>query len=167
MVIGRLNLNKLYQELVISNIQKALKDYEAAENYNHPGLKGRAREIFVTNLLKPFLNPTFGICTGIVIDSNNNQSKQIDIIIYDKNVLPPSMLNDNEGIIPIESVLATIEVKTNLDSEELSNSIENARSIKFLKPKFKRTNIKNSPVYCIFAFKSNLTEKSEKKDLRN
>ena len=127
-------MNKLYRGAVLTNIHKAIKAAENAKSYDHRGLKGRAREIFVANLLEPYLYPTLGICTGIVIDSEDHQSKQIDVIIYDKQIVPPLLLTEAEGIIPYESVLATIEVKTKLTCTELKKSIKNAISVKQLKP---------------------------------
>ena len=129
-------MNKLYFRLVESRIKKALEDSKIAEEYDNQVLKGRAREIFISDLLKPFLSTNFEICTGHVIDSVNGHSRQIDIIIFDSRIIPPIMLTEGEGIIPYEAVLATIEVKTKLDAEKLKESIENARSIKTLAPNF-------------------------------
>ncbi len=158
-------MNELYRNRVISKVKSVLSESLVVNNYNNQALKGRAREIFISELLKPFLNPTIGICTGIVIDSDNNQSKQIDIILYDKNILPPSMLTEDEGIIPYESALVIIEVKSKLNRDEVQKSVQNARSIKLLQPFFveiKRSGeSKGSPACFIFAFDSDLKNKSE------
>ncbi len=150
-------MNQLYRGMIISNIRKALEESEVAKNYNNQVLKGRAREIFVTELLQPFLNPSMGICTGIIIDSKGNHSNQIDIIIYDKNIIPPSMLTAGEGIIPCESALATIEVKSNINSKELSKSVDNAFSIKYLNPEYYEIN-NNSSKKNIEVTSSNLSK---------
>jgi len=158
-------MNKLYREMVIAGIRRALAESKAADQYDNTVLKGRAREIFVAQLLRPYLNPTMGICTGIVIDPADGHSCQMDVIVFDKNVLPPSLLQEGEEIIPYESVLATIEVKTRLTSEELRNSIRNARSVKNLEPLFvelrQGEGVKSSPVCYVFAFTSDLAEKPE------
>ncbi len=163
-------MNKLYFRLVESRIKKALEDSKIAEEYDNQVLKGRAREIFISDLLKPFLSTNFNICTGHVIDSKNGHSRQIDIIVFDSRIIPPIMLTEGEGIIPYEGVLATIEVKTKLDAGELKKSIENARSIKTLIPNFqeilKKPIIKHSPVCFVFAFDSDLTQKEEMKRLK-
>lgn len=159
-------MNKLYFGMVESRVRKALEDSRIAEEYDNQVLKGRAREIFVSNLLRPFLSRNFEICTGHIIDSEDGHSKQIDIIIFDSRIIPPLMLTEGEGIIPYEGVLATIEVKSTLDAEELSKSIENARSIKTLKPNFQEilrgSESKHSPICYVFAFGSDLTQKDEK-----
>jgi len=163
-------MNTLYKEMVITNIKKALSESKAAGSYDNQVLKGRAREIFVSNLLRPFISPTIDICTGIVIDSANNHSKQIDVILFDKRIIPPFLLKEGEGIIPYESVLATVEVKSNLDRKEVAKSVQNARSIKTLEPFFAEINTsgvsKNSPACYIFSFSSDLKEKSEYERLK-
>ena len=164
------NMNKLYFKLVESQIKKALDDSKSAEEYDNQVLKGRAREIFISNLLRPFLSADYNICTGHVIDSKNGHSRQIDIIVFDSRIIPPIMLSEGEGIIPYEGVLATIEVKTKLDAGELNKSIENARSIKTLVPNFqeifKNRFIKHSPVCYVFAFDTDLKQKEELKRLK-
>ncbi len=173
-------MNKLYYGMVVSRIRKALEDSRVASNYDNQVLKGRAREIFVSDLLVPFLDKSYGVCTGIIIDSEERHSNQIDIIIYDTAVVPPVMLTEGEGVIPYEGVLATIEVKTSLNSEELAKGVKNARSVKaltfrpqeILSPLCKVCLDKNgpipfkqSPVCYIFAFKSNLAKGEESERL--
>jgi hypothetical protein len=162
-------MNELYLGLVASRVKKALEDSQVAEAYDNQVLKGRAREIFISDLLKPFLSKNFEICTGHIIDSRNGHSRQIDIIVFDSRIIPPIMLTEGEGVIPYEAVLATIEVKTTLNAEELDKSIENARSIKILNPNFqeilRNDKVKHSPVCYVFAFTSDLAEKDELKRL--
>jgi hypothetical protein len=173
-------MNKLYYDMVVSRIKKALEDSSVANDYDNQVLKGRAREIFLSDLLIPFLDKSFGICTGIIIDSDGNQSNQIDIIIYNTVIVPPILLKEGEGVIPYETVLATIEVKTRLNSNELKKGVHNAMSIKVLT--FRNQEIlsplckacldkigsipeKQSPVCYIFAFSSDLMNGSESERL--
>jgi hypothetical protein len=163
-------MNKLYRELMLSSIRKTLGDMKAVGSYRSSLLKGRAREIFVTNLLRPYLNPSMDICTGIATDSDGNHSDQIDIIVFDKGIVPPFLLNEGEGIIPIESVLATVEVKSELNSTEVRKAVNNARSVKLLKPFFaeirKADATNKSPLCCLFAYSSDLSTKSERERLQ-
>ena len=123
------------------------------------------REVFVKDLLTPFLSPNLGTCTGIIVDSHGGSSGQIDIIIYDKTLIPSLLHTNEEGIVPVESVLATIEVKSELTRGELRKAVENARSIKTLRPEYAEvmpeTNVKNRAVCCLFAFKSDSKPESE------
>jgi hypothetical protein len=175
-------MNNLFYGMVISRIKKALEDSNVATNYDNQVLKGRAREIFISDLLVPFLDKSFGVCSGIIIDSKNKHSKQIDIIVYDTKIVQPIMLTSGEGVIPYEAVLGTIEVKSRLDNTELKKSVHNARSIKFLKfDRFEilkpickacidKTDVEpnlQSPVCFVFAFSSSLSKGSESLRLNN
>jgi len=163
-------MNKLYYDNVVAKIKNTLNKSESVSNVKHALTKGDAREIFVSELLKPFLNPNLCISKGIIIDSQNTQSDEVDIIIYNPNVIPPFLLNKIKGFIPCESVVATIQVKSKMDKKELKSSIINAISIKKLGANWKEqisppTNYVNSTLCCVFAFKTDLTKKMTMKDL--
>jgi hypothetical protein len=133
---------------------------QAAANYDNNVLKGQAREIFLSNLLRPYLAPFMGVCGGIAIDSFGAHSRQLDLIVYDRRVIAPSMLRETDGIIPVESILATIEVKSTLTRTELFKAVNNARSVKVLQHRPEEIQqgaaVKNSPLCYLFAFASDL-----------
>jgi Domain of unknown function (DUF6602) len=163
-------MNAHYTRLIDSQISLAMERAEDAQELIHKGLRGRAREIFIRDLLRPFINPNFGICTGVVVDSEGGQSSQIDIIIYDKTLLPPILLTAEEGIIPCESTLATIEIKSKLTSEELRKSVQNARSVKALRPQFHEPNPttkqKTSIICSVFSYKSGRNPENESRTIQ-
>lgn len=130
-------MNPHYRELADSIIRHALERSQSAALLKHLGLRGRARETFAMSMLTPFLDPSLGICTGVIVDSLGNSSSQIDIIIYDKRLIPSIMFSVSEGIVPVESVLAAVEVKSRLTPSEISGAIRNARSVKALQPDFR------------------------------
>lgn len=158
-------MNPHYTKLAKSIIDFTLSRSKAASDLHHAGLRGRAREIFAKDLLTPFLSPNVGACTGTVVDSQGGSSRQIDIIVYDKTLIPSLMFTGEEGIVPIESVLATIEVKSTLTRGELSKSVRNAHSVKILKAKFAEvmslTPEKSSPICCVFSFSSDSKPETE------
>lgn len=158
-------MNPHYTKLAKSIIEFALSRSNAASELHHAGLRGRAREIFAKDLLTPFLSPNVDTCTGIIVDSQGGSSRQIDIIIYDKTLIPSLMFTGEEGIVPIESVLATIEVKSTLTRNELFKSVQNAHSVKNLKARFtdvmSQTPEKSSPICCVFSFSSDCKPKAE------
>lgn len=111
-----------------------IKDYSTAmmkgfyekvksmKELRHNLSKGEIRELFLNELLSNFITDQFGIGTGIIVDSNGNQSHQMDIIIYDKRLLPPMIKNSNLGVYPLETVLAVIEVKSSINRKEILNT---------------------------------------------
>lgn len=83
----------------------------------HRGERGSQREFLVIDYLNRFLPHRFGIIQqGTVIDSSGTQSKNIDIVIYDK-VVTPIFEYEESKLIPCEGVVAIGEVKTTIDSE--------------------------------------------------
>jgi len=93
-------------------IKGLIEEAYALKNLDHKSLKGRLRELFTMRVLSKFLTRQFGIGTGVIINQEGKQSKEIDIIIYDNRILPPFIEEQKIGVYPAESVLATIEVRS-------------------------------------------------------
>jgi hypothetical protein len=125
-------MNKLYRLMAEAAAERALAAATHSSQIEHQGLKGRAREIFISELLPPVLSPTMSVCTGLIVDSRDGQSKQTDVIVFDSRIAPPLQFSASTGeaAIPCESVLFAVEVKSRLTNTELNNSIAWARSVK-------------------------------------
>lgn len=121
---------------------------ELINNFNYsssattPVLVGTAREKEVARKLEMLLPTSIGIGSGCVIDSFGNTSKQMDIILYEKQYCPVFCINESKETTyyPCEGVIAVGEIKTQLDSKELENCFEKAKSVKQLQ----RYSVKNS-----------------------
>lgn len=119
----------------ISTYTQNMKNfYELSGGVEHDGEKGAFREFFLTQLIQPLIPQHFGVGSGVVEDSKGMQSRQTDIIIYDRRLLPPIFLAGNRGIFPIDSVLCVIEVKSKLKASHYKDIAEAAR---FFYPKSK------------------------------
>ncbi|HDX9638968.1 TPA: DUF6602 domain-containing protein [Bacillus mobilis] len=112
--------------------RKLLADFEASKVLAHHGLKGDVRENALSTFLKKHLPEKFKVGSGIVVNSEGEQSRQQDIIIYDAFNAPLLHNEENTKIIPVESVYGTIEVKSTLSKPELIKCINNIKSIKAL-----------------------------------
>lgn len=137
----------------------------------HPGEKGMFREFFISDILSPLLPHHYGITSGIIVDVYNNQSNQLDVIIYDKRKLPPLLMRDGAGIIPLDSALIVIEVKSTLTIKDLKTSLTSAMK---LNPTFsshlemtQRNLNAYYPLYAIFAYESDAEFKSEFERVEN
>lgn len=114
------------------------------ESLPHSGLKGTALEGEFKKFLKEYLPSNLEVSSGMVIDSNGKESRQLDIIIHDAAKTP--LLYNEEGIrvMPIECVYAVIEVKANIESAaEVGKIFENMKSVKDLE---KKSYIKSSGI---------------------
>ncbi|WP_457807629.1 DUF6602 domain-containing protein [Kushneria sp. EE4] len=119
-----------YQDLLRSKVTSAISQARAAAGFSHQGVKGNVLELLIGQLFEPLLPADVGVGTGQIIDSYNGEmSGQIDIILYDRAILPPILMDKKVGIFPIESVLYTIEVKTTLNATELKMAHESAKDL--------------------------------------
>ena len=76
------------------------------------GEMGACREEILRNYKRQFLPEKFKVGRWFIIDSDGNQSRQQDFIIYDAFNSPKAQNMDTIQVLPIESVFCTIEVKS-------------------------------------------------------
>ena len=118
---------------IFDNLELSLKN-EMKIKIQHNLEDGKYREYLVKRILAKIVPSKYEITNGFVIDSENNKSDEMDIIIYDKSYVPP-FFDETYTIVPIESVIAVIQVKTTLTWDQLYSSIDNLNSIDRLKTK--------------------------------
>lgn len=103
-------------------------------NSGHSLHKGTPREAFIREFLESHLPENVAIGSGEIIDANSRpdeQRNQFDIVIYKKNYPKLDFGGGISGFL-IESVIATIEVKSTLTQPDLKQSIKTARNAKAL-----------------------------------
>ena len=123
-----------YQAFLRAKIKGAISEARAASTLTHKGVKGTVLEILISKLFYPLLPSDIGIGTGQIIEQHSGQlSTQMDIILYDKSIVPPILFDETNGLFPIESVLYTIEVKTTLNATELAIAHESAKKLSTFK----------------------------------
>ncbi|MBE3119641.1 MAG: hypothetical protein IMZ50_12920 [Candidatus Atribacteria bacterium] len=105
-------------------------------NSGHSLHKGTPREAFIREFLESHLPENVAIGTGEIIDANSQpgeQRNQFDIVIYKKNYPKLDFGGGISGFL-IESVIATVEVKSTLTQADLEQAIKAARNAKSLTP---------------------------------
>jgi hypothetical protein len=115
-------MNTAYRDLILARVQAAVGAAKAVTNITHKGLKGQLREIVIRDLFRPLLPSDVGTGTGEIISAGNRQSRQQDVVIFDRSILPPILLEESTGIFPIEAVLYAIEVKSKITATEIKSS---------------------------------------------
>ncbi|GBH27895.1 hypothetical protein BvRS1_49440 [Burkholderia vietnamiensis] len=117
------------------------------------------REILVRELLAPILPPSSGIGHGEIVDSYGNHSTQQDVVVYDKSIVPPVLLDASTGIFPIESVIYTIEVKSKIDAQQLKTVHDSAKQLLGVLHDGRGTRSEDIEhvISCLFAFSSDLS----------
>jgi len=107
----------------------------ASEKFKTPEDIADYREDAVRKFLKEFLPPTYILGKGEIIDSNDNRSSQVDIIICNQ-YHPFTVSRSGRGLFFAEGVVCAIEVKSDLSSkEEVKRALIQMQSVKKLERK--------------------------------
>ncbi len=135
-----------YREILRARIKNAIKEAEVANKLTHNGVKGLILEILISKIFRPLLPSDLGIGTGHIISQPGTISKQIDIILYDRGILPPALYDESTGLFPVEASLYAIEVKTTLTSKGLKLAHESAvelRKFRYMAGRFHKDGTRN------------------------
>jgi hypothetical protein len=105
-------------------------------NYNYHS--GIFREGLIRDFLSKIMPTSVSIDTGFIYGFDEiDNSKQIDILIWDASKYSPIYRTKEFVIVPPDSVIAAIEVKTILKKEDLIKGLENLLSITKLDIEFR------------------------------
>lgn len=166
----------MLRDAIIAATENVTKLYELSGDVDHGGEKGAFREFFMKELIRPYIPEHFGVSSGIVVDANGCQSKQSDIVIYDRRLLPPIMLAGESGTFPIDSVLVVLEVKSTLKAYHYETLVDAGRrfspktkdnpdGLQIARPGALGGNQAIWPSYAVFGYTSDAPNKDEFKRL--
>lgn len=117
-------------ELVSDRLKLEFTDLSSLIDHNLTS--GEAREEALRQFLLHNLPNRIGISSGFVIDTNGNESKQIDVIIYDRNYGSFFTIGGAK-FFPCEIVMAVGEVKSDISSTaKLIDALNKIKSAKVL-----------------------------------
>src|SRR5579872_3441289 len=120
--------------LLASAGQQLRADFEHVRaTMPHAGIKGAEVEQILRTFLDRHLPQRFRTGTGLMIDSANNLSNEMDIIVYDALSSPLYRFSERAQIIPADSVASIVQVKSSLNKRELDDAYKNIASAKKLK----------------------------------
>lgn len=101
--------------------------------FEHMGDRGEFRERILESFLRPYLPKCYGLGSGAAFSIDGASSRQLDVVIFDEVFSNVLFRDSNNSLYPCESVYGEIEVKSNLDTNELNVATENIRSLKLLR----------------------------------
>lgn len=98
----------------------------------HPVVKGNMSEVNWLQMLDTYLPKRYRAAKSFVIDSRENVSDEIDLVIFDRQYSP--LIFEDNGLlyVPAESVYASFEVKPKLTKDYLiyaGKKIESVRKL--------------------------------------
>lgn len=113
-------------------------EFAKARKATTPSLIGDAMEEPIRNRLEQILPRGIGVGSGCVIDTFGGTSRQMDIVLYEKEQCSVFRINNSPKTTyyPCEGVLAVGEVKSRIGKKELANSFDKIKSVKSLRRAF-------------------------------
>ena len=105
---------------------------EQRSDISHPRHRGDAREIDIQGILEKIFPDVLPLRKGFVLNNHTTVSREQDIIVTNGDTAGSLIQAGEVSYFPIESCLASIEVKSNLTLPEIRKSIISCISVKKL-----------------------------------
>lgn len=99
----------------------------------HSVSKGDASELEWVDMLGSYLPKRYQVEKAFVIDYEGTVSEQIDLVIFDRHYSPFLLKQNGATYVPAESVYAVLEVKPEMNPENLRYAAKKASSVRKLK----------------------------------
>ncbi|MBE2320403.1 hypothetical protein DVA67_030855 [Solirubrobacter sp. CPCC 204708] len=99
-----------------------------SELVRHAGERGRANELALARILEAFLPSRWQVGSGLLIDSHGRYSAQMDIVIQERSDEPAIFAQATELLYPVETVVASIEVKTTLSTPDVTKDFREKKA---------------------------------------
>ena len=114
--------------------QDLVREFDSARQATTPELVGDAMEQPVRDRLEQILPRGIAVGSGCVIDTNGGTSRQMDVILYERDICPVFCINNSPETTyyPCEGVIAVGEVKSVVGAKEIKESFEKISSVKSL-----------------------------------
>jgi len=129
----KINPDRINLQSIFLGLQTQMKDrFKNFDNVAHPTAKGDLTELAWTALLNDYLPKRYQAAKAFVLDSRGRLSRQIDIVIFDRQYSPFLFNQDNALYIPAESVYAVFEVKQSLTRQIIDYAEKKAASVRAL-----------------------------------
>ncbi|HEP8970178.1 TPA: hypothetical protein VDU83_002515 [Pseudomonas aeruginosa] len=99
----------------------------------HNPSTGALAEAVLRQFLKEHLPGGVGVEQGFIVDSLGNLSRQCDILIYDSHLYAPFYQAGGLVVVPVEAVIAIVEVKTSINRRAFHDVIDYFKSFERLR----------------------------------
>ncbi len=91
---------------------------------------GLGAETVLRDLLEEMLPARLGVGKGKIVNSEGEMSRHLDLMLYDRLNFPRLFVDEQDNLIlPIESIFAAVEVKTHTTASSLRDASETLASV--------------------------------------
>lgn len=102
------------------------------KSFHHSVVKGDGAENVWVDLFNQYLPERYRASRAFIVDSENQFSEQIDVVIYDRQYSPFIFHYAEQLIIPVESVYAVFEVKQTINKNHIEAARKKVASVRRL-----------------------------------
>lgn len=113
-----------------TDIQHKLKTVR--QTMGHPVAKGDSSERVWLEMLQTYVPKRYQVARTFVIDSRDMCSKQMDVVIFDRQYSPFIFNYQGELVVPAESVYAIFEAKQTINPAYIAEAKEKIASVRRL-----------------------------------
>ena len=113
---------------------------------------GEENEAALSRMLTNLIPRRFGTGSGLLIDSEDHQSRQTDIVIYERTMDASLFAQTSQLLFPVEACYATIEVKTRLTKEDIPKIGDAVGRVRGLTSTRTHLDDTQHPLTCVFAY---------------
>lgn len=101
-------------------------------SFKHPGTLGDASESVWLEVMQTYLPRRYSVARAHVVDSKDNFSDQIDVVIFDRQYTPFILHFAGKSIVPAEAVYAVFEAKQTVDAAQIVYAEKKVASVRAL-----------------------------------
>lgn len=120
------------RDIFIARIKQLMSQYEESNAIDHAPTKGAMREQFLKTFLREMLPPKFSPVSGFIADMYGHITPQLDMIFIDRSELPTVSLVHETVIVPYEIALLTVEVKSTITMDTLTQVMKQRETLQLL-----------------------------------
>jgi len=110
-------------------IEQLLSNVEQCSQPEDGHIKGTIVELSLKELYKSLIPSFYDVSRGWIINSDGEKTDERDILIYDRRKAPVFMLDSSTGLLPIETILSDVQVKTSVRSSGVKKCIEKSKKL--------------------------------------
>jgi hypothetical protein len=107
------------QLVLLSKIRTLVEMSAAASHLGHATSTGSVREELLSSFVQDLLPTGISSRSGILADWQGTTSPQLDLVLTVDSSLPVIAMREGVALIPVDSALLAIEIKSTLDSSVL------------------------------------------------
>lgn len=122
------------QQVLVSRLRRLSDSICESSSISHPPTKGALRESYLRAFFGDIMPPDLSVGSGFICDCFGGISPQIDFILAERNRIPFVALMKDVALVPVETALTAVELKSTIDSETLGQLKKQFIECQKLKP---------------------------------